>query len=77
MNNFSFDFTPTASSTSGTLLYIANHLSYKSRLNLNLYKSNELKSTFIEILNSKKLILSSVVSINILQWILMISTLII
>ena len=67
MNNFSFDFTPTESSTSGTLLYIANHLSYKSRLDLNLYKSNELKSTFIEILNSKNLILSSVVSINTLQ----------
>ena len=77
MNNFSFDFTPTESSAGGTLLYIANHLSYKPRLDLNIYKSNELESTFIEILNPKKLILLSVVSINILQWILMILTLII
>ena len=27
MNNFSFEFTPTESSASGTLLYISNHLS--------------------------------------------------
>ena len=77
MNNFSFEFTPTESSAGGTLLYVANHLSYKPRLDLNIYKSNELESTFIEILNSKKLILLSVVSTNILQWILMILTLII
>ena len=77
MNNFSFEFTPTESSAGGTLLYVANHLSYKPRLDLNIYKSNELESTFIEILNSKKLILLTVVSTNILQWILMILTLII
>ena len=77
MNNFSFEFTPTESSAGGTLLYVANHLSYKPRLDLNIYKSNELESTFIEILNPKKLILLSVLSINILQWILMILTLII
>ena len=57
MNNFSFEFTPTESSAGGTLLYVANHLSYKPRLDLNIYKSNELESTFIEILNPKKLIL--------------------
>ena len=28
-NNYSFEFTPTETSTGGTLLYIANHLSYK------------------------------------------------
>ena len=54
MNNFSFEFTPTESSASGTLLYVANHLSYKPRLDLNIYKSNELESTFIEIFNPKK-----------------------
>ena len=54
MNNFSFEFTPTESSAGGTLLYVANHLSYKPRLDLNIYKSNELESTFIEILNPKK-----------------------
>ena len=54
MNNFSFEFTPNESSAGGTLLYVANHLSYKPRLDLNIYKSNELESTFIEILNPKK-----------------------
>ena len=68
MNNFSFEFTPTESSAGGTLLYVANHLSYKPRLDLNIYKSNELESTFIEILNpKKKLTILSVVFINILQ----------
>ena len=38
----------------GGLLYIAHHLSYKSRNDLNLYKANQLESTFIEIINSKK-----------------------
>ena len=77
MNNFSFEFTSTESSAGGTLLYVANHLSYKPYLDLNVCKSNELESNFIEILNPKKLILLSVLSINILQWILMILTLII
>ena len=77
MNNLSFEFTPTKSSAGGTLLYIANHVSNKSHLDLNIYKSNGLECTFIEILNPKMLILLLVVSINILQWILMILTLII
>ena len=54
LNNYSFEFTPTESTAGGTLLYIANHLSYKPRNDLNLYKANQLESTFIEILNSKK-----------------------
>ena len=54
INNSSFEFTPTESSAGGTLLYVANHLSYKPRLDLNIYKSNELESTFIEIFNPKK-----------------------
>ena len=54
LNNYSFEFTPTESTAGGTLLYIANHLSYKSRNDLNLYKANQLESTFIEIINSKK-----------------------
>ena len=77
MNNFSFGFTPNESSTGGTLLYTVNHLSFKPCLDLNIYKSNELESTFIAIFNPKKFILLLVVSINILQWILMILTLII
>ena len=52
--NYSFEFTPTETSAGGTLPYIANHLSYKCRNDLNIYKKNELESTFIEIVNPKK-----------------------
>ena len=55
LNNYSFEFTPTETCVGGTLLYIAyNHLSYKCRNDLNIYKKNELESTFIEIVNPKK-----------------------
>ena len=54
LNNYSSEFTPTETSAGGTLLYIANHLSYKCRNDLNIYKKNELESTFIEIVNPKK-----------------------
>ena len=54
LNNYSFEFTPTETSAGGTLLYIANYLSYKCRNDLYIYKKNELKSTFIEIVNPKK-----------------------
>ena len=54
-NHYSFEFTPTETSAGGTLLYyIANHLSYKCCNDLNIYKRNELESTFIEIVNPKK-----------------------
>ena len=32
LNNYSFEFTPTETSAGGTLLYIADHLSYKNEL---------------------------------------------
>ena len=54
MNNFSFESIPTEFSAGCTLLYVANHFSYKPPLDLNIYKSNELESTFIEVLNPKK-----------------------
>ena len=38
LNNYSFEFTTTETSAGGTLLYIANHLSYKCRNDLNIYK---------------------------------------
>ena len=38
LHNYSFEFTPTETSAAGTLLYIANHLSYKCRNDLNIYK---------------------------------------
>ena len=54
LNNYSFEFTPTKTSAGGTLLCIANHPSYKCCSNLNIYKKNELESTFIETVNPKK-----------------------
>ena len=38
LSNYSFEHTPTESSAGGTLPYIANHLSYKTRSDLNIYK---------------------------------------
>ena len=43
--NFSLDFTPTESTAGETSLYIANHLTYQNRNDLNLYKNNNLEST--------------------------------
>ena len=37
-NDYSFKFTPKETSTGGTLLYIANHLSCKCRNDLNISK---------------------------------------
>ena len=37
LNNYSFEFTPTETSAGGTLLCIANLLSYKCRNDLNIY----------------------------------------
>ena len=54
LNNYSFEFTPTETSAGGTLLCIANHLSYKCRNDLNIYKKNGLESTFIETVNLRK-----------------------
>ena len=54
LNNYSFEFTPSETSAGGTLLYIANHLSHKCCNDLNIYKKNELESTFIEIFKPQK-----------------------
>ena len=54
LNNYSFEFTPTETSAGGTLLYIANHLSYKCRNDLNIYEKSEMESPFIEIVNPRK-----------------------
>ena len=54
LNNYSFEFTPTETSANGTLLYIANLLSYKYRNDLNIYRKNELESTFIQIVNPRQ-----------------------
>ena len=54
LHNYYFEFTPTDSSTGGTLLYIANRLSYKCRNDLNICKKTELESAFIEIVDPRK-----------------------
>ena len=54
LTKYSYEYCPTESSAGGTLLYIRNHLSYKTRNDLNIYKSGKLESTFIEIINHKK-----------------------
>ena len=54
LRNYAIEFTPTESSAGGTLLYIASHLSCKPRPDLNIYKANQLESTFVEIINPKK-----------------------
>ena len=54
LDNCSYEFTPTETAAGGTLLHIANHLSYKCCNDLNIYKNKELKSTFIGIVNPKK-----------------------
>ena len=54
LKHYNFEYTPTESTAGGTMLYIANHLAYKPRHDLKIYKTNELESTFIELINSKK-----------------------
>ena len=52
--NYSVQYTPTESHAGGTLLYISNTITYKSRKDLNIYEAYELGSTFIEIINPRK-----------------------
>ena len=52
--NFSYEFTPTESTAEGTLLYIADHLTYQKGNDLIIYAKNYLESTFIEISNPSK-----------------------
>ena len=54
LRNYAVEFTPSESSARGILLYIASHLSYKPRPDLNIYKSNQLESTSVEIINPKR-----------------------
>ena len=52
--NYSIEYTPTESDAGGTLLYISNNITYKPRKDLNIYKTCELESTFVEVINPKK-----------------------
>ena len=72
LRDYAIEFTPTESSAGATLLYIASHLSYKPRPDLNIYKANQLESTFVEVIKPKKIILSLVVFTNIQIWMFLI-----
>ena len=61
LNNYYFDFILTESSTGGTLLLII----YYTSLVINIYKTTELESTFIEVINAQKVISLLGVLINI------------
>ena len=66
LNNYSYEFTPTETTAGGTLLYIANHLSYKCRNDLNIYKKNKLE---LLILKNRMLFWESYTDIH--PWILL------
>ena len=57
LNNYSFEFTPTETSAGGTLLYIANHLSYKCRNDLNIYKKMNWNLLLLKLSTQKKSII--------------------
>ena len=67
LSNYSLEHTLTESSAGGTLLYIANHLSYKTCSDLNIYKKIELVSTFVEIIPKNQILLLAP-SIDIQKW---------
>ena len=67
LNNYYFETTPTESTAGGTMLYVSNRLSYKSRTDLNMYKKDQLESTFIETILKRATLLLAV-SINIPIW---------
>ena len=50
MPGYNIEHTPTESSNGGTLLYIKQGINYKLRKDLQIYKSKELESTFVEVL---------------------------
>ena len=52
---YNFEFTSTECSNGGTAIYIKKGLNYKLRKDLEIYKSKQLESTFIEVnLKNKK-----------------------
>ena len=54
LKNYNMEYISTESATAGTALQIAKYPASKPRIDLNIYKINELKPTFIELINSKK-----------------------
>ena len=60
--NYKIEHCTTESTCEGTLLYIKNNIKYKLRNDLKIYKSQELESIFIEIVNenSKNIIIGCI-----------------
>ena len=52
--NYNLYQTTTESTSGGTLIYVSNKLNSKLRNDLAIYKTKELESTFIEIINPRK-----------------------
>ena len=71
LNNYSFEFTPTETSAGGTLLYIANHLSYKCRNDLNIYKKMNWNLLLLKLLTRENQILLWESFTDIHLWILL------
>ena len=71
LNNYSFEFTPTETSAGGTLLYIANHLSYKCRSDLNIYKRMNWNLLLLKLSTQKNQILKWESFTDIYLWILL------
>ena len=53
LSGYSFEHTPTEANCGGALLYIDNNINYIVQDDLCIYRSKELYSVFIEIINSK------------------------
>ena len=53
LSRYSFEHTPTEANCAGVLLYIDNNINYIVRDDLCIYKTKELESVFIEVINSK------------------------
>ena len=54
LEKFSFEYSPTEAKKGGALLYINSNLNYKLRADLNIYKSKELESVFVELINTSE-----------------------
>ena len=53
LHNYNIQHTPTESNKGDCLLYISTDLSYKTQNDLKMYKSKDLESVFIEIINKE------------------------
>ena len=54
LTNYSYEYCRPESSAGRTLLFIEHYLLYKPRNDFCIYKTTELESTFIELINTKK-----------------------